>query len=180
MKYYKLLFFFSLTTILFTSNAIATSSGNGCKIGENYVYTRYLGKASAYTGTPEILYYDSNGPKIPIYWGYGCNDCRGYRCGYINMYGASSYHDPTIPPNGANVYIPAEQEMTSLGVQCVIAPALGATPVSTDTHVSYTYNKTDKCNIPQTNVPLDTHVYVMITVTGLAGVYFLRRIQFDN
>ena len=174
MKYYKLIFFLFFATFLLTSNAIATSSGNGCKIGQDYVYTRYLGKTSAYVGTPEILYYDSNGPKIPIYWGYGCNDCRGYRCGYINMYGATSYYDPTIPPHGGTVYVSAEQEMTSLGVQCVIAPSLGASPIRTDTHVFYTYNKTDKCDIPQTNVPFDSHVWIMLLITGLVGVYFLK------
>ena len=90
------------------------------------------------------------------------------------MYGATSYYDPTIPPHGGTVYIPAEQEMTSLGVQCVIAPSLGASPIRTDTHVFYTYNKTDKCDIPQTNVPFDSHVWIMLLITGLVGVYFLK------
>jgi hypothetical protein len=64
--------------------------------------------------------------------------------------------------------------MTSLEVQCVIAPSLGATPIRTDTHVSYTYNKTDKCDIPQTNVPFDNYVWVMLSVTAFLGVYFLK------
>jgi hypothetical protein len=64
MKYCKLIFFLFFATFLLSSSAIATSSGNGCKIGQDYVYTRYLGKASAYVGTPEILYYDSMGLKF--------------------------------------------------------------------------------------------------------------------
>jgi len=159
-----------LLILLFSTNlTFADVSGNGCKIGEGYIYTQYLGMASAYTGTPPIRYYNSNGPKIPFYWGYGQNLHRGYRCGYINVYGASSYYDAET---GQNVQIPAENEFNYLGSQCVIAPTLGATPVSTDSYVSYSYMKTNKCMVVPT--PLDDYAWFILIGTAILGTVFLK------
>lgn len=159
----------------------ADISGYGCKIGQDFVYTQYLGKAPAYTGTAPIHYFKSNGPKVPIYWGYGCNDCRGYRCGYINKYSAGSYWDPTIAPYGAMVSFPAEEEFISQGVQCVIAPSLGAAPVATDTYVYYSYNKTNKCGgTPPVNVPLDDHIGYVIAGVSIIGAYRLMRTRMET
>ncbi|MEJ5992815.1 hypothetical protein WG904_00195 [Pedobacter sp. Du54] len=152
-----------------TTLAIADISGNGCKIGHDYVYTQYLGTAPAYNGTPPIIYYKSNGPKIPIYWGYGFNEHQGYRCGYINVYGASSYYDYE---KKQNVPIPAENEFNYLGKQCVIAPYLGAPPVATDSYVSYSYMKTDKCNPVPT--PLDNYTWFILIGTAILGTVFLK------
>lgn len=163
----KLLLLLVLVLNVFT--VCADTSGYGCKINNDYVYTEYLGMAPAYTGTAPIKYYKSNGPKVPIYWGWGCNDCRGYRCGYINVYGATSYYDPEL---GQNVPVPAENEFTYTGESCVIAPSLGAPPVATDSYVHYSYNKTGKCGPPQ-NVPLDTEVWMMLAATAMLSAFFL-------
>ena len=161
-----------LLLFLFTSTLVfADVSGTGCKIGEGYIYTDYLGSAPAYTGTAPIRYYNSNGAKIPFYWGNGGNLHRGYRCGYINVYGYSTYYDPEI---GQHVPIPAESEFSFLGPQCVIAPTLGATPITTDSYVSYTYMKTDKCYTPPQNVPIDDYIWVVVFASALAGTFFLR------
>ncbi len=149
----------SLSLLLATSLAFADVSGNGCKIGQGYVYTEYLGMAPAYTGTQ----------PIPIYWGYGFNQHQGYKCGYINVYGASSYYDHETKQN---VPIPAENEFTRLGPQCVIAPSLGAQPVSTDSYVSYSYMKTSKCNT--TPVPIDDNAWFLLIGSALPGAIFLR------
>ena len=158
-----------LLLLISTNLAFADVSGNGCKIGEGYIYTQYLGEAPAYTGTPAIRYYNSNGPKIPFYWGYGQNLHRGYRCGYINVYGASSYYDPET---GQTVQIPAENEFNFLGPQCVIAPSLGATPVSTDSYVSYSYMKTNKCTPVPT--PIDDYSWFILMATAVVGTAFLK------
>lgn len=161
---------FLLLFLLFTKSfAFADISGNGCKIGQDYVYTEYLGMAPAYTGTAPIRYYKSTGAKIPIYWGYGFNQHQGYRCGYINVYGASSYYDYTTKKN---IPIPAENEFTRLGSQCVIAPFLGAPPVATDSYVSYSYMKTSYCAPVPT--PLDTNVWVILIGSSVLGAFFLR------
>lgn len=124
------------------------------------------------TGVAPIKYYNSNGPKVPIYWGYGPNLNRGYKCGYINVYPASSYWDQDLQQN---VPIPAEQEMSDLGQQCAIAPSLNVAPVATDTYVHYDYNKTDKCSNSPNNLPIDD--YLGFIVLGMAGfgAYFLRK-----
>ena len=176
MKYLLILFI-----LLFYISSFADTSGYGCKIGHDYVYTEYLGKASAYQGTPALHYFRNTGPKVPIYWGYGCNDCRGYRCGYINVYGATSYYDPTIPPHGGNVSIPAEEEFISQGVQCVIAPYLGAPPVATDTYVHYRYNQTNKCSTnPPTGVPIDDYLFIFVPVFLIFCVYSMRNNHLTN
>lgn len=167
--------FFLILIILATTQAFADVSGTGCKIGENYVYTEYLGMAPAYTGTAPIRYYKSTGARIPIYWGYGQNLHRGYRCGYINEYGSSSYYDPET---GQTVPIPAEDEFSYLGSQCVIAPSLGATPVATDSYVSYSYMKTSKCTT--TPVPLDDNVWFVLVGSGLLGAFAVRKILISN
>lgn len=158
--------------LLLSKFTFADVSGEGCKIGEGFIYTQYLGSTPAYTGTPPIRYFNSNGPKIPFYWGYGQNLHRGYRCGYINVYPASSYYDQE---SGTNIPIEAENEFTYLGSQCVIAPTLGATPVATDSFVSYSYMKTNKCAVtPPENVPLDDYIGVILFASALTGAYFLR------
>lgn len=163
----KLLILFLLC--LTTTFAFADVSGNGCKIGEGYIYTEYLGMTPAYTGTPPIRYYKSTGAKIPFYWGYGENLHRGYRCGYINVYGSSSYYDSET---GQNVPIPAENEFNYLGPQCVIAPSLGATPVQTDSYVSYSYMKTSKCTPVPT--PVDDSTWFMLMGLAVLGAGFLK------
>lgn len=176
MKYLILSFL-----LIISSTTFADTSGYGCKIGHDYVYTEYLGKAPAYQGQPDIYYFKSNGPVVPLYWGYGCNDCRGYRCGYINVYGATSYYDSTIPPNGGNVSVPAENEFVSQGVQCVIAPYLGAPPVATDTYVYYSYNKTNKCsNNPPTGVPIDDYLFLFSSVFVMFCIYSIRKVYLTN
>ncbi len=150
----------------------AQNSGFGCKIGHEYLYTDYLGKAPAYVGTAPIHYFRSNGNRIPFYWGYGFNQHQGYRCGYINVYPSSSYYDYKT---GKNIQIPSEQEFTSLGEQCVIAPSLGAPPVATDTYGRYSYNKTNKCGgDSETNVPLDDYIPILLLGVGFIGYYFLK------
>ncbi len=169
MRKLLILFLLSLTSTF----TFADVSGEGCKIGEGYIYTQYLGTAPAYTGTNPIRYYNSNGPKIPFYWGYGQNLHRGYRCGYINVYPASSYYDQET---GQNVPIPAENEFSFLGPQCVIAPTLGATPIATDSYVSYSYMKTSKCTVtPPQNVPIDDYVWIILITFALVGIFFLRK-----
>jgi len=160
--------------LLSTRNfTFADISGTGCKIGQGYIYTDYLGSTPAYTGTAPIKYYNSNGAKIPFYWGYGQNLHRGYRCGYINVYPASSYYDQQT---NQNIPIPAENEFSFLGSQCVIAPTLGATPVSTDSYVSYTYMKTSACAVnPPENIPIDDDVWLIVIGSAVMGIFFLRR-----
>lgn len=165
MKNLLILLFLSF----FTSTAFADISGTGCKIGEGYIYTDYLGMAPAYTGTAPIRYYKSNGNKIPFYWGYGQNMHRGYRCGYINVYGASSYYDTET---GQTVPIPAENEFSYLGPQCVIAPSLGATPVQTDSYVSYSYMKTSKCSPVAT--PIDDQAWYPLLAIAIVGISALK------
>lgn len=169
MKKLLLLLLFLQTS----SFILADVSGEGCKIGQGFIYTQYLGSAPAYTGTAPIRYYNSNGPKIPFYWGYGEHLHRGYRCGYINVYPASSYYDSET---GQTVQIPAENEFSFKGPQCVIAPTLGATPVATDSYVSYSYMKTNKCTVaPPENIPLDDYVGLIMITVALAGAFFIRR-----
>lgn len=167
MKKLSILFVFFLCSF----SLFADTSGYGCKIGQDYVYTEYLGMADPYGGQPPLIYYKSTGAKVPIYWGWGCNDCRGYRCGYINVYGASSYYDSET---GQNVPFPAEEEFISQNKQCVIAPYLGATPVATDTYVYYSYNKTNKCGGNPNNVPLDDEVLGIIAASAVLSVFFLK------
>lgn len=160
--------------LFFPAISFATISGTGCKIGRDYVYTEYLGMASPYhPSNPKIRYYRSTGPKVPIYWGEGHNQYQGYRCGYINIYPASSYYDAE---QGKNVPIPAENEITSyLSGGCVIAPSLGATPVSQDTYVAYSYNRTGMCTVkPPNNIPLDDYIWLMLVVAGGLGFFFLK------
>ncbi|RZK48306.1 MAG: hypothetical protein EOO99_10475 [Pedobacter sp.] len=163
----KLLLFFVF--ILSSTWLFAQNSGIACKIGHDFIYTEYLGKASAYTGTAPIHYFRSTGNKIPFYWGYGYNQHQGYKCGFINMYPASSYW------NGSqNIPIEAEQEFIATNQQCVIAPYLGAPPVATDTYGSYSYNKTGKCGGGNTNVPLDDYIPFLLIGVGFVGFYFLK------
>lgn len=161
-----------LALILISHFAFSDDSGNGCKIGQNYVYTEYLGEADPYGGQQKLIYYNSNGPRIPIYWGHGHNEYQGYRCGYINVYPASSYYDYVLKKN---VPIPAENEFTFEGKQCVIAPALGARPVNTDAYVSYSYNKTGKCGGPPQNIPLNDHVWMMLLLVAGFGALAIKK-----
>lgn len=159
--------------MLISNFALSDDSGYGCKIGQEYVYTEYLGMASPYDpSNPKIRYYKSTGAKIPIYWGSGHNEYQGYRCGYINVYPASSYYDYALQKN---VPIPAENEMNALGQGCVIAASLGATPISTDTYVAYSYNKTGKCGGPPQNVPLNDHVWMLLLLAAGYGALVIKK-----
>jgi len=176
MKFLRFFTVLALSQLIFSLNVVADTSGYGCKINNDFVYTKYLGMATPYQGQPAVIYYDSNGPKVPIYWGWGCNDCRGYRCGYINVYGATSYYDPSIPPYGGMVNVPAENEFTFQNKPCAIAPSLNSQPVATDSYVYYSYNKTNKCGgTPPTNVPIDDHLWVLVMLTGMIGVYSFKK-----
>ncbi|MES2417981.1 MAG: hypothetical protein V4541_07310 [Bacteroidota bacterium] len=169
MRNTGLLLIFFLLPIL----AFSTTTGTGCKIGNGYIYTDYLGMASPYgPNETKLRYYNSNGNKIPFYWGYGDNDNRGYHCGFINVYGATSYYDSVLKKN---VSIPAENEFSFLGGgNCIIAPTLGATPVAQDSYVSYTYNRTDKCAGSPQNVPIDDYIWLIVLATAGLGLFFLR------
>ncbi len=162
-----------LLLLITTKLTFADTSGDGCKIGEGYIYTDYLGMGFPYAGQPGVRYYNSNGAKIPFYWGYGQNLHRGYRCGYINIYGASSYYDQET---GQTVQIPAENEITQwYGQNCAIAPNLSSAPVATDSYVAYTYNRTNMCTVaPTTPVPLDDYVWVILIGSAVSGGYLLR------
>jgi hypothetical protein len=167
MKKLPILFLFLLIPVFI----FADTSGTGCKIGEGYIYTDYLGIGYPYTGQPGVRYYNSNGAKIPFYWGYGQNLHRGYRCGYINIYGASSYYDDQT---GQTVQIPAENEITAwLGENCIIAASLTGSIVGQDSYVAYTYNKTNKCSTPPQNVPIDDNIWLIIIGIALVGAFFL-------
>lgn len=74
-----------------------------------------------------------------------------------------------------NVPIPAENEFTFEGKQCVIAPALGARPVNTDAYVSYSYNKTGKCGGPPQNIPLNDHVWMMLLLVAGFGALAIKK-----
>ena len=167
MKKLFTLFFFLLNATL----SFADSSGTGCKIGSGYVYTQELGIAHPYGPGSNIRYFNSNGPKIPIYWGSGHNQYQGYRCGYINVYPASSYYDYST---NQNIPIPAENEYTRLQGGCAIAPSLSASPVATDTYVAYTYNQTNKCSVPPVNTPLDDYVWYILLLSAGIGLFFLK------
>jgi hypothetical protein len=176
----KLLILFLL--ILKATFASANDTGYGCMTGEHWVYTQYMGMASVTGAGPEqYRYYSYSGFKIPIYRGWGHNLYRGYRCGWINVYSATSFYDSTIPPYGENVNIEGEQEYTLQGAGCIISTSLGGQPLSTDgqsgegRYVYYDYNKTDKCGGgTQTPVPLDDYIWVIMMGTVLTGAIFLR------
>jgi len=160
-----------LIFMLCSVRSFADTSGDGCFMGQD-VYTQYLGTNPA---QPGVKFYKSTGPSIPIYWGWGCNDCRGYRCGYINVYGSGTYWDPDL---GRNIPIEAQQEYTTPGGQCIIAPSVNSDQSNWrwGSYAKYSYNKTDLCNggTPQ-NVPLDDHSWLLVLISSAGAVFFLRR-----
>lgn len=177
----KLLFLFLLLTCpaFFT---FADDTGTGCLIGEHWVYTAYIGASQVIgQGSQQYRYYNVNGAKIPVYTGWGANLYRGYRCGYINRYDATSFWDATIPPYGDNVNIPQEQEYTKLGGQCIVSATLGGLSVPTDgqsgvgEYVYYSYNKTNKCSNPPNSLPIDDYTQLIVLNIAVIGVYFLNK-----
>ncbi|RZK42884.1 MAG: hypothetical protein EOO90_06040 [Pedobacter sp.] len=173
-----------LSILLFTTTfTFADDSGYGCMIGEHWVYTVPMGtsKVNGWDNT-QYKYFKFSGHKIPIYPGYGLNLHRGYRCGYINRFGASSYYDSTIPPYGGMVAIPAEQEYTLQGSACVVSNTLGGAPMGASgqsgvgQYVYYTYNRSNMCGGGgQTNVPLDDYAWVLVLGAGAMAVFLLKR-----
>lgn len=166
MKFLKLLFL-----IFIPLSTFAQTSGTGCRV-EDKVYTDYLGDASPYhPSNPSKKFYGTN-HYIPIYYGSGHNQYQGYRCGYINIYPASSYW------NGSeNVPIPAENEITSSASgACVISTSLGGSVIREGDYVSFTYNKPGKCSvIPPAELPLDDYIWVALLAAGAFGFYFMRK-----
>ena len=173
----KTLALFLLLLISFFS--FADTSGTGCKINSDYVYTQELGMASPYGPGSNVRYFNSNGPKIPIYWGSGHNQYQGYRCGFINIYQASSYYDYNTKQN---VPIPAEDEIVrNMGGGCAIAPNLSSQPIATDTYVAYTYNRTNKCAVaPPLNTPIDDYVWVLVLISAGIGLFLLKNENIRN
>jgi hypothetical protein len=181
MRKFLLLLFFYLVNPFLT---FADDSGYGCMVGEHWVYTSEMGTSKVKGAGNEVYrYFSFTSHKIPIYPGYGMNLHRGYRCGYINRYPASSYYDSSIPPYGANVPIPAEQEYTLQGEPCVVSPTLGGPPTATSgqsgmgQYVYYTYNRTNMCGGggPVQNVPLDDYIWLMLIGAGVVGYVTIVR-----
>ena len=180
----KLLVLFLL--ILNTTFSFADDSGYGCMVGEHWVYNVEMGTSKVIGAGNELYrYFNYNAFKIPIYPGYGQNLHRGYRCGFINRYPASSYWDSEIKPYGGNVPIPAEQEYTLLGSPCVVSSTLGGQPMATSgqsgmgQYVYYTYNRTGMCGggggNPTEDVPLDDYIGLFAIGVGLTGFIAIRR-----
>jgi hypothetical protein len=165
MKYFILFLFFV------SANCFADDSGYGCRIGDK-VYTEYLGTAFPYgPENPSSKYY-KNASYIPIYYGYGYNQHQGYKCGFINIYPASSYY------NGQNeVPIPAENEITSTQFNsCVTSATLGGGVISNGDYVGYTYNRTENCYVaPPAPLPLDDQIWWMLIPISALGFYFLKK-----
>lgn len=161
MRYLLILFLFISTSCL------ADDSGNGCRIGDK-VYTQYLGTAYPYGPENGSSKYYQNSNYIPIYYGYGYNQHQGYKCGFINIYPASSYW------NGQeNVAIPAENEITSSQFNsCVISSSLGGSVISNGDYVGYTYNRTSSCYVA---TPLDDYIWLLVISFCALGYYFLKK-----
>lgn len=155
--------------VLISANSFAQTSGSGCRV-EDKVYTTYLGNASPYhPSNPSKKFYSPN-VYIPIYYGSGHNQYQGYRCGYINIYPASSYW------NGSqNVPIPEENEITSTVTGgCVISSSLGGSVIREGDYVTYTYNKPGKCG-PPAELPLDDYIWVALLAAAGLGFFLMRK-----
>ncbi|MDQ7947342.1 MAG: hypothetical protein REI78_13105 [Pedobacter sp.] len=163
MKYLKLTFLLLLTV----TSCFADTSGSGCRIDDK-VYTEYLGMGYPYgTSQPQKRYY-KNTAYVPIYYGYGYNQHQGYKCGFINIYPASSYW------NGSeNVPIPAENEINSTSFGgCVISTTLGGSPIREGDYVTFTYNRTGAC---ASSLPLDDYIWLLFVLVGAGGIYYIRK-----
>lgn len=166
-KYYKVKYLKFILLLLFPVTVFADTSGSGCRVDDK-VYTTYLGMGYPYGSSQPMKRYYKNTTYVPIYYGYGYNQHQGYKCGFINIYPNSSYW------NGSqNVPIPAENEITSSSFGgCVIATSLGASPQREGDYVTFTYNRTGEC---ASELPLDDYNWVILVLTALAGLYFIRK-----
>lgn len=165
MKFRFLVFF-----VLIYNTSLAQTSGSGCNIGSS-IATDYLGMAPYYGNVNNMVrVYKANSTSIAI----NSNSSNRYQCGNVNVYPAGSYYDSTIPPYGANVTIPAQNEITSQGADnsCVTAPSVAAAGngnVSNNgKYVTFNYNNPTFCN-----VPLDDYAPILILVIGLFGFYYI-------
>lgn len=171
MRYF--IFVFLLLSVPFYSKG--QTGGQGCRIGNN-IYTDYLGYAKHPNDQSKWMYYfDSNGRNYPINY----NNSERYKCNYVNSYVAGSYYDSNIPPYGANVTIPPQNEFTIYSPQdCVIAQRLGGALVADGgDRVNYSVNNPTYCDSSstKTNLPLDSYSIVFVLVGGSVGFFAINK-----
>ncbi|WP_316782868.1 hypothetical protein [Pedobacter frigiditerrae] len=165
MKFKFLVFLAFISSSLF-----AQTSGSGCNIG-SAIYTDYLGMAPYYGDVNNMVrVYKTNGASIDL----NTNNSNRYQCGKVNVYPAGSYYDSSIPPYGANVTIPAQNEITSQGADnsCVLGPSLAAAGNGNvngnGKYATFNYNNPTYCN-----VPLDDYTPILSLVVSLFGFYYI-------
>ncbi|TCC92241.1 hypothetical protein EZ428_10975 [Pedobacter frigiditerrae] len=165
---FKILFFL----VLICNSLFAQTSGTGCNIGSS-IYTEYLGMAPYYGNVNNMVrVYKNSGNSIDI----NSNSSNRYQCGKINVYPQGSYYDNSIPPYGANVTIPAQNEIISQGADnsCVTSPSLAAAGNgnvnNNGKYATFTYNNPTYCN-----VSLDDYIpFLILFMTGL-GFYHINK-----
>lgn len=173
MKFIRFFTILALSQFFLASNVLADTSGIGCKYGNN-VYTQYLGDGYPYGPQSDKLPYYSNSVYVPIYFGDGPNLGRTYRCGWINSYSQTQYWDAQ---QQKLITTPGEDEFQFRPGRpgCIISTSLNGPIIKREDLVDYSYNKTNKCSTPPTNVPLDDHLWILVLVTGLTGLYFFKK-----
>ncbi|WP_316804038.1 hypothetical protein [Pedobacter nototheniae] len=157
-----------IASSFFSPKTFSQSYGEGCKV-ENVVYTNYLGEARPYgSSNPLTKFYQKPGPNIQIWYN---NSNTGYKCGYINSYGSSSYWDGT-----KNVSIPAQNEILATKGDCVTAATLGGSITGNGVLVDYKVNDPTYCSSPPTNnLPIDDYMPGVILLAGGIGVFFIKK-----
>jgi len=165
---FKLLVFL----VLICNSVFGQTNGDGCNTGSS-IYTQYLGMAPYYGDVNNMVrVYKTNGNSIAI----NTNNSNRYQCGSINVYPQGSYWDSSIPPYGAMVTIPAQNEIISEGANnsCVLAPSLSAAGNGNvngnGKYTTYTYNNPQYCN-----VPLDGHIPFLILFIAGIGFYQVNK-----
>ncbi len=158
-----------LMLILNQVKANAQEVRQGCRIGDT-IYTEYLGMANPYSpSNPPVRFFRQPGASVAIYYGAGN---RGYQCGMVNIYPASSYWN-----GSANVPIPAQNEIISSagGGSCVTSSSLGGNVVGNGEFVTFQINNPAGCGNNPNNLPIDNYTWALLIGSAAAGVYAMRK-----
>ncbi|UKT64412.1 hypothetical protein [Pedobacter mucosus] len=166
--------------LTFSNQCLPQTQGSGCLV-EEFIYTTYLGNANV-DGSQKRIYSDNVNSRLAINYTNNANENKpNYKCGpWVNEYDQGNYYDSTIPPNGANVIIPAEHDIklrdTNYG-GCVKAPTLNATHTGGYGLyiMSYQNNLPKYCLSVPANMPIDDYFLPFLLFASFYGFNAIRK-----
>ncbi|RBQ10018.1 hypothetical protein [Pedobacter miscanthi] len=176
-----------MSTVLFffnISQSLSQVNGRGCHIGGS-VGTKFLGTATYFGHTDQIVQVYSNSMLVPIITG---NGFAGYRCGYINVYDSGKRNTPTqndVPYPAAKEIVNNYSGMASHKCVTVTSYSSDVTSIKGEGYeVDYQYNDLAysayadpnfPCASQPNSLPVDDYIPYLLATVSLSGFLLVRK-----